>query len=179
MLTFHTLINYGHYKEVVLGEYEGLVYTVSVPKPNSYNVRQGKRVNARAKAVNWVAKAFGKLGMKAATKRHIEPLYPKIKEATDKGKVVLAVIQLIQWKTKSGAGDMVSMVHYAYISAIADSRQQAFNIHKYIQKQPAIKPVVPKDWVYGEQVYLWFENEEKHQEQSKHDHWSLHWESIR
>ncbi len=161
-----------------MGDYKDLVYTISHPIQKNYNIKSGNRVAALADAVNSIVKLIGKFGLSKEIKRQIDPLYPKIKEATDKGKVVLVIVQLKQWKSKSGAGDMMQMVFFSYISAIADSRHFAFNIHKAMEKNGELKPAPPKGWVYGKQVFLWFEDEEKRQIEAKHDTHNLHWESI-
>jgi hypothetical protein len=161
-----------------LGEYKDLAYTISYPIKKNYNIKSGNRVAALADGVNSIVKQIGKFGLSKEMRRHLDPLYPKIKEATVEGKVVLVVVQLKQWKSKSGAGDMMQMVFFAYISAIADSRHFAFNMHKSMEKHGALKPAPPKGWVYGKPVFLWFEDEEKRQKEAKHDKGNLYWESI-
>jgi hypothetical protein len=83
-----------------LGEYKDLVYTISYPIPKKRNIKSGGRLSAAADGLFMALKAVGKLGLSVETKKHVEPLYPKIKEATDTGKVVLVVVQLKQWALK-------------------------------------------------------------------------------
>jgi hypothetical protein len=74
-----------------LGDFKDLVYTISHPIQKNYNMKSGDRMAALADAVNSIVKLIGKFGLSKEMKRHLDPLYPKIKEATDKGKVVLVV----------------------------------------------------------------------------------------
>lgn len=71
------------------------------------------------------------------------------------------------------------MIFFAYISAVADNRHFAFNMNKSMEKHGELKPALPKGWVYGKQVFLWFEDEEKYQKEAKHDKGNFCWESIR
>jgi len=160
------------------GEYKGLVYTIAHPKPANLKIPQTERVNARVKAVSWLVNAFDKWGMKVATQRHIDPLRPEIKAGVDDGQVVLVVLQLTQWEQKNGAGHLQQMLHYAYIGAIAFTRHLAYIKHKDNQHLPLLKPAPPRGWVYGPQVYLWFESEEKRKTQSMYDHGNLNWDVV-
>lgn len=124
-------------------------------------------------------KAVGKLGLSVETEKHVQPLYPKIKEATVVGKVVLVVVQLKQWAFKDNNGHQMQMVHYAYIGAVADNRYFAYTIYKQMENQPALKPSPPKGWMLGEKLFLWFEDPETQQKEAKHDFGNLYWESVK
>lgn len=160
------------------GEYKGLKYTIAQPR-SDYPSAPKAPVYARTKAIIWVFKWFNKLSMKTETKAKVDPLRPEIKEATDQGKVVLVVLQFMEWDRKDGAGNINQMLHYAYIGAVARTRHQAYNIHKYKQTQPMIKPGPPKGWIHSKQLYLWFENEEKQKEQNKTNVGNLNWDVVK
>lgn len=98
-----------------MGEYKDLVYTISHPTPKKHNIKSGDRMSAVADGLFMALKAVGKLGLSVETEKHVQPLYPKIKEATVVGKVVLVVVQLKQWAFKDNNGHQMQMVHYAYI----------------------------------------------------------------
>lgn len=147
-----------------MGKYKDLVYTISHPIPKKYNIKSRDRMSAAADGIFMALKAVGKLGLS--------------KEATVEGKVVLVVVQLKQWALKDNNGHQMQMVHFAFIGAIADSRHFAYTIYKQMENKPALKPSPPKGWMFGEKLFLWFEDPETQQKEAKHDVGNLYWESV-
>lgn len=159
-------------------EYEGLKYTVSMPKMNKCNTGQSKRIDARLKAVNWGLDKLKRWALSAETKHHLKPLRSKIEEYVNNGKVVLVIVQHQQWNSKDGAGAMRETVLNAHIGGVSDSRHHAYIIYDCQKKQPTIKPAPAPGWKYGSEIFMWFEDEAKQQEQKKTDVGNLYWETI-
>jgi hypothetical protein len=106
-------------------------------------------------------------------------LHKRIKQAVDAGNVALVILQYMKWKSNDGAGSLRQKLHYAYIGATAHSRHLAFTIHRNRQSQPLLRQDTPPGWIYGDQVYLWFEDEEKQKEHNKAHRANLFWELAR
>lgn len=66
-------------------------------------------------------------------------MHPQIKKATDAHNVVLVVVQYQQWKSKSGAGDIIQKILSVHIGAIARDRHLAYRIYEWKEEQPAFK----------------------------------------
>ena len=136
-------------------------------------------MNARSGAFSWVAETADKLAKKSVEKRMIDPLLPKIEKFVHQGQVVLVILQYRQWKSANGAGYQEQRAHYAYIGATSDTRYQAYIIHKNKQTMPLLKPAPPLGWVNGEEVYIWFEDEQKQKEQNKTNVGNLYWKVVK